>query len=64
MIAIHGTNDINTIGRMISHGCIRMFPPHIHELFDLVSEGMPVVMTYQTIKIGQQERHGVSGDIS
>ena len=34
MIAIHSTNDITTIGRMISHGCIRMFPPHVHELFE------------------------------
>ncbi len=51
---LHGTNDPTSIGRTVSHGCIRLFPPHIRELFDAVKVGMPAVITYETITIGQQ----------
>lgn len=54
---LHGTNDPTTIGRTVSHGCIRMFPPHVHELFDHVTVGMPVDIVYDTVTVGQQ--HGV-----
>lgn len=50
---IHGTNDPTSIGRMVSHGCIRLFPPHIHELFAAVRVGMPVIITYETVTIGE-----------
>lgn len=51
---LHGTNDPTTIGRMVSHGCIRLFPQHILDLFDKSWIGMPVSITYQTILVGQQ----------
>lgn len=51
---LHGTNKPTSIGRTVSHGCIRHFPAHIHELFENVWVGMPVVITYQTITIGRQ----------
>ncbi|MHB9129611.1 MAG: L,D-transpeptidase family protein [Armatimonadota bacterium] len=51
---IHGTNDPATIGRLVSHGCIRLFPSHILKLFDQAWVGMPVMMTYETVTVGQQ----------
>lgn len=43
-IYIHGTNHENLIGAAESHGCIRMTNDDIIELFELVSEGDPVVI--------------------
>ena len=42
--AIHGTNDPASIGRFVSHGCIRMYNHDISELFALVSVGTPVIV--------------------
>jgi hypothetical protein len=52
---LHGTNDATSIGRLVSAGCIRHFPPHIHELFDNAWVGMPVIITYQTVTVGQED---------
>lgn len=53
-LGIHSTDTITSIGHMASHACIRMFPPLIHQLFPMVEVGMPVVITYDTVKVGQQ----------
>jgi lipoprotein-anchoring transpeptidase ErfK/SrfK len=42
--AIHGTNRPASIGRFISHGCIRMYNRDIRELYRLVNIGTPVVV--------------------
>ncbi len=42
--AIHGTNNPRSIGRFVSHGCIRMYNRDIGELFRLVSVGTPVIV--------------------
>ncbi|MFT0862650.1 L,D-transpeptidase [Ancylobacter sp. G4_0304] len=34
--AIHGTNDLNRLGRPASHGCIRLHPGNAARLFSLV----------------------------
>lgn len=39
---IHGTLREDSIGRSVSHGCIRMRNEHIQELFHLVPVGTPV----------------------
>lgn len=52
---LHGTNDRTSIGRMVSHGCIRHFPQHIHELFDAVSVDTPVIIEYETVTVGEQD---------
>lgn len=52
---LHGTSDATSIGRTVSAGCIRHFPPHIHELFDSARVGMPVIITYETVTVGQQD---------
>ena len=51
---LHSTNNPACIGKLVSHGCIRMFPSDMHELFDLVRVGTPLSITYDTVKVGQQ----------
>ena len=41
---IHGTNHQNSIGRNVSHGCIRMRKADVEELFDIVKVGDTVEM--------------------
>jgi len=36
---IHGTNNPNSIGKDISHGCIRLYNEDVSELYDLVLIG-------------------------
>ena len=42
--AIHGTSDPSSIGRFVSHGCIRMFNADIIDLYNRVPVGTPVVV--------------------
>ena len=49
---IHGTNKPYSIGMRVSHGCIRMYPEHIAELFDLVEPGVSVTVLQQGVKAG------------
>ena len=44
-IRIHGTSDPGSIGNYASHGCIRMLPDDVEELFDIVPIGTPVFIT-------------------
>lgn len=41
-IYIHGTADENSLGKAVSHGCIRMNNNDLIEIFDVVSNGTPV----------------------
>jgi lipoprotein-anchoring transpeptidase ErfK/SrfK len=41
-IGIHGTNDPESLGYSVSHGCVRMAMADVEELFDLVAEGTQV----------------------
>lgn len=41
-IYIHGTPDIDDLGKPVSHGCIRMSPDDVVELFAMVSAGTRV----------------------
>ena len=49
---IHGTNKPFSIGMRVSHGCVRMYPEHIVELFELVKTGTPVTLVHQGVKAG------------
>jgi lipoprotein-anchoring transpeptidase ErfK/SrfK len=40
--ALHGTNQPETIGRAVSHGCVRLRNEDIAKLYDMVSVGTPV----------------------
>ncbi|MBB3265641.1 L,D-transpeptidase ErfK/SrfK [Azospirillum sp. OGB3] len=41
-IAIHGTNDPDSVGRRASGGCFRLLPADIATLFEMVPVGTPV----------------------
>jgi L,D-transpeptidase ErfK/SrfK len=49
---IHGTNKPFGVGMRVSHGCIRMLPEDIEELFQLVDKTTPVYIINQPIKAG------------
>jgi len=51
-IGIHGTNFAWAVGRLVTHGCIRLYPEDIRELYSAVSLGTQVWMIYEPIKIG------------
>lgn len=40
----HGTPQRDSVGRAVSHGCVRLLDEHVRELFDLVELGMPVTV--------------------
>jgi lipoprotein-anchoring transpeptidase ErfK/SrfK len=41
---IHGTNDEKSIGKHVSHGCIRMHNKDVHWLYDQIRVGTPVLI--------------------
>ena len=51
---IHGTNKPYGIGMRVTHGCIRMYPKDVEQIFDDVKVGMPVRIVNQPYKIGIQ----------
>lgn len=49
---IHGTNKDYGVGMQVSHGCIRLYPEDIAQLFFEVSKGTPVRIVNQPYKLG------------
>lgn len=41
---IHGTNNPKSIGKAVSHGCIRMYNQEVVEIYDLTPIGTPVTI--------------------
>ncbi len=41
---IHGTNEEDSIGEAVSHGCVRMYNEDVAKLYSLVPVGTPVVI--------------------
>lgn len=52
---IHGTIAPASIGQFRSHGCIRVHPDDMAELYDLVEKGTPVAIRYAPIKLARTE---------
>jgi L,D-transpeptidase ErfK/SrfK len=52
---IHGTNQPYGVGMRVSHGCLRLYPEDIEELFDRVAVGTPVRIVDQPYKAGWEE---------
>lgn len=50
-VGIHATTRPWSIGHFASHGCIRMLPDEIEELFGQVRVGTPVKIIYKTVKM-------------
>lgn len=48
---IHGTNNPIAVGMAVTHGCIRMYPEDIAELFPMVTVGTPVTLINEPVKI-------------
>ena len=55
--SIHGTNKAFGMGMRVSHGCIRLYPEDIADLFHRVNINTPVNIINQPYKVG--ERDGV-----
>jgi L,D-transpeptidase ErfK/SrfK len=49
---IHGTAMPLGVGRLVSHGCTRMYPEHVKQLFPMVPVGASVEYIYEPAKIG------------
>lgn len=49
---IHGTAMPLGVGRLVSHGCTRMYPEHIKKLFPMVRVGTSVEYIYEPAKVG------------
>ena len=52
---IHGTHMPWGVGRLVSHGCTRMYPEHIKKLFPLVKVGTTVEYIYEPVMIGYRD---------
>ena len=48
---IHGTNNPIAVGMAVTHGCIRMYPEDIAELFPMVAQGTPVYLVNEPVKV-------------
>ncbi len=54
---IHGTNKPAGVGLRSSHGCIRLYPEDIAQLFDMVPIGTPVRVVNQPYVFGWKDGH-------
>lgn len=50
-VGIHATNRPWSVGHFVSHGCIRMLPGEIAQLFPQIELGTPVKIIYQPVKM-------------
>jgi L,D-transpeptidase ErfK/SrfK len=55
MYRIHGTNIPWGVGMQVSHGCIRLYPEDIEQLFPIVKIGGAGEFLYQPVKIGARD---------
>jgi L,D-transpeptidase ErfK/SrfK len=54
---IHGTNHPAGVGMQVTHGCMRLYPEHIEELFKMVAVDTPVRLVNQPQKVGVSQGH-------
>lgn len=57
---IHGTNKPDSIGHYVSNGCIRMFEKDVEVIFDEVSIGTPVEITYNRVVVEKTDDGNVA----
>ena len=50
-VGIHATNRPWSVGYFVSHGCIRMLPDEISQLYPQIAVGTPVKIIYRPIKL-------------
>ncbi|MCE5285683.1 MAG: L,D-transpeptidase [Pelosinus sp.] len=56
LYGIHGTNVPEQIGAAASNGCIRMYEPDVEELFETVSSGVAVQITYDLVNVAVDDK--------
>lgn len=49
---LHGTNRPAGVGMRVSHGCIRLYPEDIAQLFKQISANTPVIIMDKPVKLG------------
>lgn len=49
---VHSTNNPYSIGKVVSHGCIRMYPWHAEKVYQQARVGMEVNFVYMPLKFG------------
>jgi L,D-transpeptidase ErfK/SrfK len=52
---IHGTNNPTAVGLAITHGCIRMYPEYVAELYPLLPVGTAVRLNNDPVKVAWTE---------
>ena len=52
---IHGTNNLGSIGREATHGCVRLYNSDMRALFERIPVGTRVRIVYQRVKLGQRD---------
>ena len=52
---IHGTNNLWSIGREATHGCVRLYNSDMRALYDRIRTGTKVRIVYQRVKLGQRD---------
>lgn len=72
-LTIHGTNSPRSIGRLASHGCIRMWNSAVKELYKEVKVGTPVALVYAPVQVVEDggrvwleinaDIYGLAGDL-
>ena len=55
LYAIHGTNDAWSVGRLTTHGCVRLYPEDIEYVYQIVDRGYPGEFVYQPVKVGERK---------
>lgn len=55
-VLIHGTNKPFGVGRKVSHGCIRLYPEDIPDLYSIVPNGTKVLIIRQPVKVGVRDK--------
>jgi L,D-transpeptidase ErfK/SrfK len=50
-VGLHATNRPWSVGQYVSHGCMRMLPDEIAQLFPQVDVGAPIKIIYQPVKM-------------
>jgi L,D-transpeptidase ErfK/SrfK len=55
LYSIHGTDHPWSIGRQTTHGCIRLYPEDIGNLYRRVKPHMQGELVYQPVKFGEQD---------
>lgn len=54
----HGTPSLHSIGLSASHGCMRMYPEHVQDLYRLLKRGSKVEVVYRPVLLSLDKEAG------